>query len=31
MQGLAGDSLTLEYTKINAILDNVSGNVDYRI
>ena len=31
MEELAGDSLTLEYTQINAILDNVSGSVDYRI
>ena len=31
MEELAGDSLTLEYTHINAILDNVSGGVDYRI
>ena len=31
MQKLAGDSLTLEYTQINAILDNVSGSADYRI
>ena len=31
MQELAGDSVTLEYLHINAILDNVSGEVDYRI
>ena len=31
MEELAGDTLTLEYTQINAILDNVSGSVDYRI
>ena len=30
-EGLAGDSFTLEYTQINAILDNVYGSVDYRI
>ena len=31
MEELAGDTVTLEYLHINALLDNVSGNVDYRI
>lgn len=31
MKAVAGDSVTLEYTHINAVLDNLSGNVDYRI
>lgn len=31
MAKVAGDSVSLEYLDINAILDNVSENVDYRI
>ncbi len=31
MEQMGGDSVTLEYTRINAVLDNVSGDVNYRI
>ena len=31
MSAMAGDSVSLEYTRINAILDNVAGEVDYRV
>jgi hypothetical protein len=31
MKAVAGDTVLLEYTRINAILDNLSGEVDYRI
>jgi hypothetical protein len=31
MAAVAGDSVSLEYTRVNAILDNLSGDVDYRV
>jgi hypothetical protein len=31
MKTMAGDSVTVEYTRINAVLDNVTGEVDYRV
>ncbi len=31
MKAMAGDSVTVEYTRINAVLNNIVGEVDYRV